>query len=189
MLTEEAQGAIRSIVEEAGVGPNGGLRISGANEGNGETALEFDVAHGPADGDEVVTDGGATVFLDETASALLPGDSVQRPRPQWTAWRRSELRSHAGSRPASCGCRGLYATHRRGRLGAREQVIRLAQRGAAAGRVGDDIVERARECAHIGLHQPLRLTPQDKLVEIVRKSQELALAGEGGEDEATASEK
>ena len=71
MLTEEAQGAIRSIVEEAGVGPNGGLRISGANEGNGETALEFDVTHGPADGDEVVTDGGATVFLDETASALL----------------------------------------------------------------------------------------------------------------------
>jgi iron-sulfur cluster assembly protein len=71
VLTEDAQGAIRGIVEESGVGPNGGLRISGANEGNGETALEFDVAHGPADGDEVVTDGGATVFLDETASALL----------------------------------------------------------------------------------------------------------------------
>lgn len=37
--------------------------------------------------------------------------------------------------------------------------------------------------------EPLRLTPQDKLVEIVRKSQELALAGKGGEeaekDEAT----
>lgn len=30
---------------------------------------------------------------------------------------------------------------------------------------------------------PLRLTPQDKLVEIVRKSQELALSGEGGETE------
>jgi len=30
--------------------------------------------------------------------------------------------------------------------------------------------------------EPLRLTPQDKLVEIVRKSQELALAGEGGEE-------
>ena len=33
--------------------------------------------------------------------------------------------------------------------------------------------------------QPLRLTPQDKLVEIVRKSQELALSGEGGEEEET----
>jgi len=29
--------------------------------------------------------------------------------------------------------------------------------------------------------EPLRLTPQDKLVDIVRRSQELALAGEGGE--------
>jgi iron-sulfur cluster assembly protein len=71
VLTEDAQGAIRGIVEEAGVGPNGGLRISGTNESNGETALEFDVAHGPVEGDEVVTDGGATVFLDETAATLL----------------------------------------------------------------------------------------------------------------------
>jgi len=31
--------------------------------------------------------------------------------------------------------------------------------------------------------KPLRLTPQDKLVEIVRKSQELALAGAGGDEE------
>ena len=31
--------------------------------------------------------------------------------------------------------------------------------------------------------EPLRLTPQDKLVEIVRKSQELALAGAGGEED------
>ena len=30
--------------------------------------------------------------------------------------------------------------------------------------------------------EPLRLTPQDKLVEIVRKSQELALSGKGGEE-------
>ena len=32
------------------------------------------------------------------------------------------------------------------------------------------------------LSAPVRLFPQDKLVEIVRKSQQLALAGEGGED-------
>lgn len=36
------------------------------------------------------------------------------------------------------------------------------------------------------LPEPLRLTPQDKLVEIVRKSQELALSGEGGEEEGEA---
>lgn len=36
------------------------------------------------------------------------------------------------------------------------------------------------------LPEPLRLTPQAKLVEIVRKSQELALSGEGGEEEGEA---
>jgi CRISPR-associated protein Csb1 len=36
--------------------------------------------------------------------------------------------------------------------------------------------------------EPLRLTPQQKLVEIVRKSQELALSGKGGE-EAVSDEK
>jgi CRISPR-associated protein Csb1 len=36
---------------------------------------------------------------------------------------------------------------------------------------------------------PLRLAPQDKLVEIVRKSQELALSGEGGEEEEAGEEK
>lgn len=35
--------------------------------------------------------------------------------------------------------------------------------------------------------EPLRLTPQDKLVEIVRRSQELALSGEGGEEEEASS--
>lgn len=37
--------------------------------------------------------------------------------------------------------------------------------------------------------EPLRLTPQDKLVEIIRKSQELALSGEGGDEEESAEEK
>ena len=31
------------------------------------------------------------------------------------------------------------------------------------------------------LREPIRLVPQDKLVEIVRRSQALALEGEGGE--------
>lgn len=35
---------------------------------------------------------------------------------------------------------------------------------------------------------PLRLTPQDKLVEIVARSQELALSGEGGEEDETGGE-
>ena len=61
-LTEQAVEAIRNIVEEGEVGPNGGLRISGSNEGNGDTALEFELAPEPAAGDAVVREGGASVF-------------------------------------------------------------------------------------------------------------------------------
>ena len=43
--------------------------------------------------------------------------------------------------------------------------------------------DSAQEARFEMLTEPLRLTPQDKLVEIVRQSQELALSGEGGEEE------
>ena len=72
-LTEEAVEAIRNIVEESEVGPNGGLRISGANEGNGDTALEFELAPEPVEGDAVVREGGAVVFLDQTAADVVAG--------------------------------------------------------------------------------------------------------------------
>ncbi len=43
----------------------------------------------------------------------------------------------------------------------------------------------AAQAAGLSLRaEPLRLTPQDKLVEIVRRSQDLALSGEGGDDDA-----
>jgi Fe-S cluster assembly iron-binding protein IscA len=70
-MTEDAIEAIRGIVEESELGPEAGLRISGANEGNGDTALDFEVAEAAVSGDEVVSEGGATVFLDETAAAVL----------------------------------------------------------------------------------------------------------------------
>ena len=38
---------------------------------NGETALDFEVVTGAFDGDSVVREGGAVLFLDETASAVL----------------------------------------------------------------------------------------------------------------------
>jgi Fe-S cluster assembly iron-binding protein IscA len=70
-MTDDAIEAIRGIVEESELGPEAGLRISGANEGNGDTALDFEVAEAAVSGDEVVSEGGATVFLDETAAAVL----------------------------------------------------------------------------------------------------------------------
>jgi len=69
-ITDQAQDAIRGICVEGGAGPDGGLRISGAAS-NGETALDFEVVSEAPAGDDVVRDGGAVVFLDETAKAVL----------------------------------------------------------------------------------------------------------------------
>jgi iron-sulfur cluster assembly protein len=70
-LTDQAAEAIRSMIDDADAGPNAGLRISGSTEGDGETALELEVAEGPSDGDETLESGGVHVYLDETAAAVL----------------------------------------------------------------------------------------------------------------------
>jgi iron-sulfur cluster assembly protein len=70
-LSDQAKDVIKSIVEDGDVGPDGGLRITAANESNGDMALEFDLADAPVEGDEIVSDGGAKVFLDEAAAAVL----------------------------------------------------------------------------------------------------------------------
>ena len=69
VLTDQAKEVIKGIVEE--VSPEGGLRITGAGRGNGDTALEFDVAEAPGDGDAVVDEDGAKVFLDMAAATAL----------------------------------------------------------------------------------------------------------------------
>jgi Fe-S cluster assembly iron-binding protein IscA len=69
-LTEGAATTIASMCSENGAGPAGGLRISGTVS-NGETALDFEVVTGAWDGDAVVREGDAVLFLDQTASAVL----------------------------------------------------------------------------------------------------------------------
>jgi Fe-S cluster assembly iron-binding protein IscA len=69
-ITEQAQEAISSMVADGGVGPDGGLRITGSTS-NRETALDFELAEKAVDGDAVMREGGAVLFLDETASAVL----------------------------------------------------------------------------------------------------------------------
>ena len=68
-LTEQAKEIIKGIVEE--VGPEGGLRITASGEGNGDTALDFDLAPAPGPNDKVVEEDGAKVFLDEAAAQVL----------------------------------------------------------------------------------------------------------------------
>lgn len=70
-LTDQAREVIKGIVEEGELGPAGGLRITAANESNGDTALEFELAKSPADGDEVLEEDGAAVFLDSVAAEVL----------------------------------------------------------------------------------------------------------------------
>jgi Fe-S cluster assembly iron-binding protein IscA len=70
VVTEQAATAIREILDESEAGPEGGLRISGMVDGE-ETSLEFTLADRPEDGDEVIRDKGATLFLDGVASGAL----------------------------------------------------------------------------------------------------------------------
>ena len=70
-LTAEAVEAIRAMTEDGDAGPTGGLRISASNIEDGEVELEFDVAPEPAADDEIVREGGAVVFLDQTAADVL----------------------------------------------------------------------------------------------------------------------
>jgi iron-sulfur cluster assembly protein len=70
-FTDQARDAIKGIIEDAEVGPAGGLRITGTTNGNGEAGLEFSVSGGAEAGDETVSSGGANVFLDEIAAEVM----------------------------------------------------------------------------------------------------------------------
>jgi iron-sulfur cluster assembly protein len=70
-LTAEAVEAIRAMTEDGDVGADGGLRISAAGVEEGEVELDFDLAPKPSVGDEILREGGASVFLDQTAADVL----------------------------------------------------------------------------------------------------------------------
>jgi Fe-S cluster assembly iron-binding protein IscA len=72
-LTAGAIEAIRGICEDGDVGPDGGLRISGSGGTNGDSELDFELAAAAHEGDAVVREGGAVVFLDAHAAAALDG--------------------------------------------------------------------------------------------------------------------
>ena len=76
VLTDRAATVIGEILEGANAGPEAGLRISGAAEESGEASLEFALAAAPIDGDEVVREGEATIFLDGLAATALDGKTL-----------------------------------------------------------------------------------------------------------------
>ena len=66
-LTDTAATEIRNLVSNPEVPDEGGVRIAS----NGEGALTLALAPAPADGDDVVDEGGARVFLEPRAGELL----------------------------------------------------------------------------------------------------------------------
>jgi iron-sulfur cluster assembly protein len=71
ILTDQAATLIKGILDESEAGPDAGLRISGTAAGDGSASLEFALARSPIEGDAVVSDNGATVFLDGVAATVL----------------------------------------------------------------------------------------------------------------------
>ena len=69
-LTDEAVAAVRDVLAAEEVPDQGGLRIS-AQEAEGETEFGLSLATEPTEGDQVIGESGARVFLDATTASLL----------------------------------------------------------------------------------------------------------------------
>ena len=67
-MTDEAISTIQRIETAPDVPRGSGVRIS-SNQGDG--GLAFHLAEAPMQGDEVIAESGAVLFVDEQASALL----------------------------------------------------------------------------------------------------------------------
>ncbi|MFN2629567.1 MAG: hypothetical protein ABR569_13165 [Gaiellaceae bacterium] len=71
-VTESAANAIREIAETTGLpGDGGGLRFSLTEVDEDEAQLQVALVRTARDGDEVVEEAGATVYLDADAAAIL----------------------------------------------------------------------------------------------------------------------
>lgn len=71
-LTDTAAGVVKQLTEiDETNGPDGGLRISTQPEGAEGPGLVLSAAPAPEDGDQVLDESGARVFLDESAAVML----------------------------------------------------------------------------------------------------------------------
>ena len=69
-ITAEAAEAIRQIAEAEEFPEGAGLRLTAEEEGD-EISIDMNFAEAPEDGDTVVEEAGARVFLDAQAAELL----------------------------------------------------------------------------------------------------------------------
>jgi iron-sulfur cluster assembly protein len=68
-LTDDAVSAIRSLTSQPDLPVDTGLRIM--KQGAGGPAFQLALTEGPAAGDQVVEEGGARVFVEPAAAAVL----------------------------------------------------------------------------------------------------------------------
>jgi Fe-S cluster assembly iron-binding protein IscA len=84
-LTDNARHAVEDIAARAGLPEEGGLRIaeSQAQAGN----FELSLVAAPVDGDEVIEEGGARVFVEPTTAAILADQKLDAaPSPDGTGF-------------------------------------------------------------------------------------------------------
>jgi Fe-S cluster assembly iron-binding protein IscA len=70
-LTDSAKDAVRQMVSAEEAPEGSGLRIAAEPAEGGDAALSLELTTEPAEGDEVVEEDGARVFLDPMAATLL----------------------------------------------------------------------------------------------------------------------
>ena len=75
-ITTNAAEAIRAIVQSTEVPDDGGIRISIAQQNGTGQALELSISPAPMEGDEVLEEKGAHVFLDQMAVMALEDKSL-----------------------------------------------------------------------------------------------------------------
>ncbi|MHA7984324.1 Fe-S cluster assembly protein HesB [Rathayibacter sp. CAU 1779] len=68
-LTENASTIVKTLTAQAVDSPEAGLRISGSEAG--DTSFAVSVTPAPDAHDQIITDGDARVFVEETASQAL----------------------------------------------------------------------------------------------------------------------
>jgi Fe-S cluster assembly iron-binding protein IscA len=70
-LTDSAKDAVREMVAAEDAPEGSGLRIAAEEGTDGDAALSLEIAAAPAEGDAVVDEDGARIFLEPTAASLL----------------------------------------------------------------------------------------------------------------------
>ncbi len=70
-LTDNAVSAIRTLTSQPDLPTETGLRIMTQGDDGGASSFQLALAEAPAAGDQVVEEGGARVFVEPTAAAVL----------------------------------------------------------------------------------------------------------------------